>query len=286
MNFTSRKLLAAALLAAIPMGSALACTTDNWTDVANGGGTVTNAPGLTAGGPVEEVARYSGECGLEAVANSFVTNNAPDGEGVYRARFYVYTSGSGTVFRASAADDNGGAEVLRVDYSAGTFSFFQNGAASGTVTGAGVVANKWYSVEIAYEAGEADGFSATVAGNSTFSGSVAPQAAGAGTVGSHSLGNIGGTGTVSADAFESTRSADTAIGRLLVSDADGSGACDADDLSVASQEIADILLGEVNPALASGQPDCDENGSIDADDLSCSAQIITTDLLDGTLCGV
>lgn len=261
MNFTSRKLLAAALLAAIPMGSALACTTGNWTDLANGGGNIEGAP--TADSPTNGVARYSGECGLAADAGDLVTNNAPDGEGVYRARFYVYTSGTGIVFRATAADDNVGAEVLSVDYSAGTFTFSQNGAVAGTVTGEGIVANKWYSVELLYVANEADGFSATVAGNQTFSGSLGPLAAGAGTIGSHSLGNIGGAGTVLGDAFESTRSADTPIGRLCRGDATGDGLAvnSGDGIAIRNE----FLLG----TLATGQPDCTEDGSVNSGDGLC-----------------
>lgn len=267
MNFTSRKLLAAALLAAIPMGSALACTTGNWTDAANGGGVLTGTP--TADSPTNGVARYSGECAVSADAGDFVTNNAPDGEGVYRARFYVYTSGSGTVFRATADDNNAGAEVLRVDYSAGTFSFFQNGVAAGTVTGAGVVANKWYSVELLYQAGEAvDGFSATVAGNQTFTGSVPAGAAGAGTIGSHSLGN-GGTGTVLGDAFESTRSADTPIGRLCRGDVNGVEpiAINVFDRTAVTNEI-------LNGTLAAGQPDCTEDGAINVFDRTCVTTLV------------
>lgn len=266
MNFTSRKLLAAALLAAIPMGSALACTTGNWTDVANGGGIETNTP--TAGSP-GAVARYSGECGLAADAGDFVTNNAPDGEGVYRAQFYVYTSNTGTatVFRATDADNNLGNEVLRVDYAPGTFSFFQNGNPAGTVTGAGVVANKWYAVQLLYVAGEADGFSATVKGNVNFSGSVAAGVAGAGTIGSHSLGNGGGAGIVRADAFESTRSADTAIPRLCRGDSDGSGA-------VGVTDIVGVITEFLPPKpLNAGQPDCDENGIVDISDATCAVNL-------------
>ena len=267
MNFTSRKLLAAALLAAIPMSSALACTTANWTAPANGGGQLGGAP--TAGSP-PTVARYSGKCGLAGATGNFVTNNAPDNESVYRARFYVYTSNTGTttVFRATAADNNAGAEVLRVDYTPGTFSFFQNGAAAGTVTGAGVVANRWYAVELSYKAGVANtGFSATVAGNVNFTGSTTPVTAGAGTIGSHSLGAIaGGAGTVRVDAFESTRSADTAIGRLCRGDANGDGNINVFDTVAITSE-------RVTGTLASGQPDCNEDGAVNVFDTTCAVQL-------------
>lgn len=272
MKLTSRKLLAAALLAAIPMSSAFACTTANWTSVENGEGQVTGSP--TPGDPGDGVARYSGECGLAGAAGgtNFVTNNAPDAESTYRARFYVYTGSTGntTVFRATAADNNAGAEVLRVDYNPPNFVFTQNGAAAGSV--AGIVANKWYSVELLYDAGTT--FSAEVAGNQTFTGSVPAGAAGAGTIESHSLGAIaGGTGTVRVDAFESTRSADTEIGRLCRGDVNGTQPINIFDRTAVTNEI-------VNGTLAAGQPDCNEDGAINVFDRTC----VTNLILDGGVC--
>lgn len=261
MKFTSRKLLAAALLAVIPMSSALACTTANWTAAENGGGTV--APGTTAGNPGDGVARYSGECGLAGTTGQFVTNNAPDGETTYRARFYVHTGSTGTttVFRATADDSNAGAEVIRVDYDAGagSFVFAQNGSAAGSVTG--IVANKWYSVEVFYDQNTT--FSAEVSGNQTFTGSLPATVAGAGTIGSHSLGAIaGGGGTVRVDAFESTRSADTPIGALCRADANGDGVRNSGD----GLQIRNEFL---NQAYVSGQPDCNEDGIVNSGDGLC-----------------
>ncbi|MBB5207325.1 hypothetical protein [Chiayiivirga flava] len=256
------------------MSSAFACTTANWESVENGGGSVTGAP--TAGDPGDGVARYSGECGLAGAggAANFVTNNAPDGESVYRARFYVHTgtTGTTTVFQATDADDNGGAVVLGVDYdaAAGEFVFEQNGAAAGEV--AGIVANKWYSIELAYEAGTS--FSAEVAGNQTFTGSIPAGAAGAGTIESHSLGVIaGGAGTVRVDAFESTRSADTPIGRLCRGDVNGTEPINVFDRTAVTNEI-------VNGTLAAGQPDCTEDGAINVFDRTC----VTNLILDGGAC--
>lgn len=281
MKFTSRKLLAAALLAVIPMSSALACTTANWTSVENGNGVITGAP--VAGNPGDSVARYSGECGLAATAGNYVTNNAPSGDTTYRARFYVYTSttGTATVFRAGNADGVGGTEVLRVDYTPPNLAFFQNGTAAGT---AAVAANKWYSVELLYVANSPTGFSANVASFAT-SVDVGPSAAGAGAIESHSLGVIaGGTGTIRVDAFESTRSADTEIGRLPVGDSNGDATCNANDLSATAGEVVATLLGD--EAFATGQPDCTEDGAIDANDLSCTANIVVGDLLNNTVCSI
>lgn len=261
MKVTSRKLLAAALLAAIPMSSAFACTTANWTSVENGNGVVTGSP--VADDPTNDVSRYSGECGLAgaAGATNFVTNNAPDGESTYRARFYVYTGSTGntTVFRATAADNNLGAEVLRVDYNPPNFVFSQNGAA-GTNVG-GIVANKWYAIELLYDAGAT--FSAEISGNQTFTASLPATVPGAGTIESHSLGAItGGAGTVSVDAFESTRSADTPIGALCRGDANGDGDRNSGDgLQVRNEFLNDVL--------ATGQPDCNEDGAVNSGDGLC-----------------
>lgn len=258
MKFTSRKLLAAALLAVIPMSSALACTTANWTN----DGSLIGAP--LAGDPSDGVARYSGECGLSAAVGNAVTNNAPENDGTYRARFYVHTGSTGVtqVFRATTLDDNAGNEVIGVSYNAGTgaFDFAQNGTAAGSVSG--ILANRWYSVEVLYVAG--DTFSAEVAGAGTFTGSLAPGAAGAGTIGSHTLGAIsGGSGTVRVDAFESTRSADTAIGRLCRGDATGDGASvnSGDGIAIRNE----FLLG----TLAQGQADCTEDGIVNSGDGLC-----------------
>jgi hypothetical protein len=163
------------------------------------------------------------------------------------------------VFRATAADDNGGAEVLRVDYTApGTFSFYQNGVDMGDLTGA--AANKWYAIEIAYESGVS--FSATVDGNNGTYSEVLPEAAAAaGTIESHSVGLIAGAGSVRVDAFESTRSADTAIGLLCRGDANGDGSINVVDASA-------VISERVGNSLATGQPDTNEDGVINVVDAS------------------
>ncbi|NLB13812.1 MAG: hypothetical protein GX826_07330, partial [Gammaproteobacteria bacterium] len=108
--FSPRTLLAAALLTALPMGSALACTVSAWT----GAGTATTAD--NTGGPEDGIARYSGVCGLVVDSGDYVIDNTPGSEAVYRARFYVLTraTSGATIFRATANDDGGGAEVIKV----------------------------------------------------------------------------------------------------------------------------------------------------------------------------
>lgn len=255
--FSPRTLLAAALLTALPMGSALACTVSAWT----GNGTATTAD--NTGGPGDGVARYSGVCGLVVDSGDYVIDNTPGSEAVYRARFYVLTraTSGATIFRATASDDGGGAEVLAVDFDGSAFNFTQNGSAVGVVNG--IVADRWYSIELFYKAGET--FSAEVAGAASFTGSVAPVTTGigAGTIGSAVLGVAAGAGTgFGFDAFESTRSEETAIGRLCRGDANGDNTLNVFD------RVA--LLGEtLSGNFVTGQPDCNEDGVINVFDRVC-----------------
>lgn len=268
MNKITKSLLATALMAALPLSGAMACTINAWT-----GNPSATAP--DAAGPAQGVARYSGVCALSADAGEYVTDNYPGAEGTYRARFYVLTSAvtsAATIFRATADDNGGGAEVLRVDLGSGgtTLSFFQNGAQVGSnVTG--LTAGKWYSVEMFYKTGTPGSFSATVAGNVTYTGGVAPTGITAsGTIGSARLGFISGTGpAMRFDAFESTRSADTAIGRLCRGDANGATPATINVLDRTA--VNNEILGS---SFAAGQPDCNEDGSINVLDRTCINNLI------------
>lgn len=271
MNKITKSLLATALMVALPLTGAMACTITAW----NG---TPSATAPAAAGPGAGTARYSGACALSATTGQFVTDNFPGAEGIYRARFYVLTSAvtaTSTIFRASTADNNGGSPVLRVDLGTGgtALSFFQNGAQVGSnITG--LTAGRWYSVELMYKTGSPGSFSATVAGNVSFTGSVpvTPITA-SNTVGSAQLGFISGTGTVMRfDAFESTRSADTAIGRLCRGDANGSVTLTPADRATVTSELAGTL--------ATGQPDCNEDGLITPADRAC----ITTRLSSAPTC--
>lgn len=251
MKMTS-SLLAAALMLALPMGGALACTVGNW----NGANTATNAD---TGGPDDGVARYSGVCALSVGSGDYVIDNSPNAEGKYRARFYVLTgNGNATIFKATASDDGGGASVIEVTYNGSAFAFSQNGSAVGTVNAA---QNKWYSVEMAYESGTS--FNAWVwgAGSSTEVGSVS-GVAGAGTVSSAMLGISNGsvTSNFNFDAFESTRG-DDRIERLCRGDANNSNNLNAGD---ASAIISEYLGGTA----ATGQPDANEDGMVNPGDAS------------------
>ena len=261
MKISSRTILAAALLTALPMGSALACTITAWN------GTPIGSP--TAGGPASTpaVARYSGVCALATNSNQAVVDNTPAAEAAYRARFYVLTksvSGATTIFKATTADNGGGGtNVATVEYNGSAFSFTQNGSPVGSPI-TGIAADKWYSVEVFYKAGAA--FTATVAGggSDTAIGTVnVTTGIGSATVGSAVLGVTSGTATgIGFDAFVSTRSEDTAIGRLCRGDANNDGNINTFDVNAAINE-------RVNGNLAQGQPDCNEDGKINAFDQNC-----------------
>lgn len=259
MKISSRTLLAAALLVALPTSGAMACTITNW----NGTGT---AAAANTGGPAQSIARYSGVCALSVDTGKYVVDNSPGTEGTYRARFYVLTKAVGgavTIFKATSADNGGGTAVVEVDYTGSAFNFRQNGTTVGAGV-SGIQANKWYSIEVFYKAGAS--FSASVwgAGGSTEVGNVSAASAGAGTVGSAVLGVSSGTAATALgfDAFESTRSESTAIGRLCRGDANG-------DNSINVFDTAAVTAERVNGTLATGQPDCTEDGAINVFDTNC-----------------
>lgn len=264
MKSMTKNLMAAALLMALPVGASFACTTTAWN------GNTGAAAGAEAGGPVPATggfARYSGSCALRTGTGEFVTDNTPGGTGsgteaVYRARFYVLTSSTGTakVFSATAGDGNTGAEAVGISYDASAGSFTFSGVTATAITG--ITASRWYSVEIFHNtAGGAGSFTASVAGNNGFTGSTSGTATATG-IGSASLGMVsGGAGTLIVDEFESTRSADTAIGRLCVGDTNASGTRNVADAIAARNEF---LSAGATPA--GGQPDANENGTVNAQD--------------------
>lgn len=260
MKISTRTLLAAALLVALPTSGAMACTITNW----NGTNT---AAAANTGGPAQSIARYSGVCALSVDTGKYVVDNTPGTEGTYRARFYVLTKAVGgtvTVFKASASDNGGGAAVIEVDYTGSAFNFRSNGTTVGSGV-SGIQANKWYSVEVFYKSG--GNFTASVwgAGGNAEIGNVSGSA-GTGTVGSAVLGVSSGTASTALgfDAFESTRSETTAIGRLCRGDATGDAVLNIQDRIRLNTEISSFGANA-----APGQPDCNEDGAIGTPDRIC-----------------
>lgn len=279
----SRTILAGALLAVLPLSSALACSTAAWSSAS--GNPVADDPDTNATNNSPEAAavkRYAGSCGLQpAAADSFVVDNNPLNDGgaatPYRARFYAFTgpSASTKVFSATDTDGGAGTELISVTYNpAGNFTVAGPGGASAAVTG--IQANKWYSIELKYQTGTTlDMFvrGGGVAAEQTASTAVV-NGAGVGSARLGVIGTPGGTGAVFVDEFDSSRGA-SRIGSLLRGDAAGpSGGppdnkCDANDAIAMISEFFLIATNQNQFSLAPGQPDCNEDGAMDANDLSC-----------------
>lgn len=263
MKALTQSVLAAAMLLALPFAAAEACTTGAWN------GNTSAATGVLAAGPSTAGTpqiRYSGSCSASAEAGEFVTDNTPGGvgaggENIYRARFYVFTSGSGKFFSATTGDSAGGSEVVGISFNGTAFTF---SGASG-VAPITAASGRWYSIEFKHENGQP--FSVTVQGNGAASPTTGSGTSAAAAVGSASLGFIGaGTGNFILDEFESTRSATTAIGRLCRGDT-ATATSPADGVRNIQDSIR-IRNAFNNPATQSslGQPDYNENGSVDIQD--------------------
>ena len=269
MKSLSRNLLVGAMLAALPLSGAMACTVSQW----NGAKTSVDADAKSP--PAS--ARYSGVCALDSTTSgNYVGDNHPVNDPAYNARFYVYTgltSGNAKVFGAYSADDGGGSELISVTYdrAAGSFAFAANGASATTT---GIVANKWYAIEFAYAAGSS--FSAEVAGANGFSNTPAVTGApAAGNIESARLGFISGSGAgaIKTDEFESTRG--VAIGRLCPGNAAGAEPGtfgEAGTINIFDRvAVVNELLGN---SLATGQPDCTEDGTVNIFDRVCVVNTI------------
>lgn len=255
---TNKLLLSVALGAAslVAATTASACSLTAWS--ATAGTPVANQPNQSP-----SVARYSGVCAMQADAiGDFVTDNTPADEASYRVRFYVFTGthtgGTADIFQAR---NGSGTNIIRVQNTGTQLIFGMNGTA--TTRTAAVVANRWYSVELAWEASATGSLNITVQG----AGSATPIAVAPITgvnnasdrIADARLGKISGSGTgfMNFDAFDSRRT--TSPGRLLRGDANGNGA-------VTSTDAVQALNEAVNGTLAVGQPDANENGSVTGTD--------------------
>jgi hypothetical protein len=147
----SRKFLAGAIVALLPISGAMACTTSAWSSVS--GAPVAGDP-MSGDGDV--TSRYSGSCGLKTAAggSSFVVSDHPSAENIYRARFYVLTTATAnaTVFQAYS-DAGATTPVITVEYQPGAsaFAFTIPGAPLANVTS--ILPNQWYGIEIFRQVG-------------------------------------------------------------------------------------------------------------------------------------
>ncbi len=277
----SRKILVGALIASLPMGGALACTTAAWSSVT--GAPVANDP---APGDGIVVSRYSGSCGLRTAAggSSFVVSDHPVAatDTTYRARFYVLTTptADATVFQAYS-DAGATTPVITVQYQpgAGAFAVTIPGSTVASVTG--IEANRWYGVEVLRQVGAPArvlvqgggglGFDPVDARNEQNITKIVADVAGVGNatgagVETARLGAIGATtGSVGVEEFDSSRGT-SLIGFLLRGDANSSGARDTGDIIAIAREA-------LIPLSFTGQPDCNESGGVETGDIICAARI-------------
>jgi len=277
MKALTQSVLAAAMLMALPFASAEACNKNAWLgNAAAAAGALASGPELPAGN-TNKMPRYSGKCAVRTGPGQFVTDNTPNAEGTYRARFYVYTSANGKFFTATASDDSAGAEIVGASFN-GTAISFSGPTGVATVP---AVPNRWYSIEVLHQTGGA--FSATVQGAGAATGTTVTGTSVTGSVGSAAIGFIGsGTGTIVLDEFESTRSATTAIGRKCRGNANGTDTI----ISLADRiQIGNEINGAVTgTGVAVGQPDFNEDGIVSLADRTLVAQIISSNQ-GGTFCG-
>jgi hypothetical protein len=267
----SRNFLAGAILALLPLTGAFACNTAAWNGTPGANAAVADDPDSNnaTNGPADAgaVPRYAGHCGLKADAagQSWVSDNSPNDEAVYRARFYVRAGQAGSkIFSATTADNGGGTEVVGITFTGTAFQFDVNGTTGATANG--ITSGPWYSIEISYD--DNGPFSATVASG----GANAPTTqtvntagnAGALKVGSVRIGhlNAGGAGASTfIDEFDSSRGA-TAIGRLCPGDANASGGRTVADAALIRNEV----LTTSTQDLITGQPDSNDSGGVTAAD--------------------
>lgn len=265
MKISTVTIMAAALMLALPASESLACTVSNWS-AATANAQAGNQKGRNS---EPAVPRYSGECALKAdsAGTSYVTDNTPGTEGTYRARFYVYTGQAANnpkIFSATSGDNGGGTEAFSIALSGTAMAFTVDGTTVASTVP--VAASRWYGVEVFYKTGAP--FTAKVRGAGAITETVVTSAgnAGAVTVGSARLGVLNAAANTPAlafDAFESTRSDSTEIGRLCPGDANGSGALTSGDATVIFDELP------ASGVYALGQPDCNESGTITSADATC-----------------
>jgi len=227
--------------------TAMACTVVNW----NGG----NSGNVTAGGPGNNVSRYSGVCAMQTPSGTmaWVQDNSPGGIDRIRARFYVFSGNTADsiVYRGLAA---GGAEMFRVVLRG-------NGAATLSSNGATVTApgndDAWNSVEIDWN-GPAGEMTLSMNGNTP----AVTAFTSPGPIESVRVGNLNGAaGVMNFDAYESRRT--TEIGRLCRGNPEGDGQRDIGDLQVLFTEIQSL-----GGTPAPGTPDANEDGSVGLADLN------------------
>lgn len=270
------KHLATVAVLASALGTAQACTLDNWNGGNSGmvyaqnptgdGNNTTGAGSVNDGGATP---RWSGQCAMKADGAGHVQDNSPSAETSANTRFYFYADGSfgGTadLFKAYSNESLTGTPVISVTYD-GTNVSISSGSANGTVPAA---TGSWHSVEIHWSnSGSIDVWvdgdpAATTPPAADFSASNASTS----TLEAVAFGPMtwtGAAGTMAFDAYEMHRT--TAVGTdsvLIPGDANGDG-------SVSLTDVLDVLSESVTGTPSSGQPDANADGSVTLTDMLCA----------------
>lgn len=232
------------------------CVVSNWA------GGATNLTDADAGTPIDGNRRYGGPCGLMVPVDAsarFVSDDSPQSETTYIARFYTFLDNAGSDPIQLFAADDGSVDQIQVWYNdpaAGdlTLRVFDNG---GTPTdlvesvGAG-----WHSVELVWDAAATSDIRFSVDGAADLTAS--PDTSGLSIENAH-LGHVNGTaaggGTVDFDDFDSRRI--ERPGRLCRGDVNGSESITQADMLTIFNEVA-----SGGTTLADGQPDYNESGGV------------------------
>lgn len=216
--------------------------------------------------------RYGGPCGLRVPVDGtarYVSDDTPNAEGTYIARFYTFLDNAGSNATILFEGDDGTDPQIQVWYNmpnAGDLTLRVYDTTAGSpieLTEAGVGAG-WHSVEFVWEAAASaeilfnvDGAASDLSDTVDTSGITIENA---------HLGNVDGAsgGSVDFDDFDSRRI--ERPGRLMVGDAN-------DDATINSQDFVTVI-NEIGGTYAAGQPDCNEDGSINSQDFVCVINII------------
>jgi len=263
-RFAGAKLTIAATGLLFASQAALGCTLANWNPGA-GGSTMP-----TAGSPApENIARYSGACGMQAADGtvSYVQDDSPGGIDRIVARFYVLNNldpAQDAVVYRGFSTQTGTGNLFTVRFTTdGNVRLIDN--ATGTSVSQ-AASNPWASVEIDWTQGSPGSISLSVDGQTAVTQSVSNAGAALQSV---RLGNLtSANGSLTFDAYESRRS--TPIGRLCVGDADSNGSIQFFDVTAIFDEVSSAGLN-----LATGQPDVDENGQVQFFDVSDAFELVS-----------
>lgn len=259
-SILGRTAAAGALLlgAAFAGQAAMACTLDNWSD---------SSGAVAAGDPIaDSIVRYSGLCGMETPdgAIGYVQDDNPGGIDRIVARFYFLADNTTpTEIYAGYGDNAGGSERFSVAYDGTDVTLTDT--TSGLSVAQQANSGDWNSIEIDWAQGAGNGVISLSVNGAAPNEDTDLNNAGA-QLQSVRLGNLNGsTGATGFDAYESRRS--TAVGRLIVSDANNDSTVNVGDITVISNEV-------FSSTLATGQPDCNEDGTVNVGDITCASNII------------